>query len=50
VSRLFGKLDAQRQRIEGSAGVCAIACLTAAAPPAAIVPRTRNLRRSIVSS
>src|SRR5512132_4664630 len=34
----------------GSAGACAIAFVTAAAPPAASAPRTRNFLRSIVSS
>src|ERR1044071_6908612 len=45
VSRLFGKLDAQRQRMLGSEGVCATACATARLPAAAAAPRPRNLRR-----
>src|SRR6187549_163842 len=45
VSRLLGKLDAQRQRMFGSDGVCAMACETAAAPAAAAAPRAMNLRR-----
>src|SRR5512132_2285304 len=44
VSRLLGKLDAQRQRMLGSAGACATACWTAAAPAAA-APPAMNLRR-----
>src|SRR4029077_20471961 len=45
VSRLFGKLDAQRQRVFGSEGVCATAWATARLPAAATAPRPRNLRR-----
>src|SRR5581483_1406057 len=47
VSRLFGKLEAQRQRIFGSDGACATACATARLPAAATPPRARNLRRSM---
>src|SRR6185295_6380210 len=45
VSRLFGKLDAHRQRTLGSDGVCATACETAAAPAAAAALPAMNLRR-----
>src|SRR6185295_17826027 len=49
VSRLFGKLDAQRQRMLGNEGVCAIACDTASPPAAAAAPRPRNFLRFISS-
>src|SRR5690348_12608622 len=47
VSRLFGKLEAQRQRICGRAGACATAWVTAAALATPTAPRARNLRRFI---
>ena len=49
----FGMLPvAENDRMIGAISdrdiaIRAIACVTAAAPPAASVPRTRNLRRSI---
>src|SRR6185503_1695767 len=50
VSRLFGKLDAQRQRMLGNDGVCAMACETARPPPAAAAaPRLRNFLRFMLS-
>src|SRR4051812_23849366 len=48
VSRLFGKLEAQRQRMLGRAGACATACVTAAALTAALP--AMNLRRSMKGS
>src|SRR3954462_13470035 len=45
VSRLFGKLEAQRQRMFGRAGACATAWVTAAALTTA--PPAMNLRRSM---
>jgi hypothetical protein len=49
VSRLLGKLDAQRQRMLGSEGVWAMAWDTAAPLRAAAAP-VRNLRRLMFSS
>src|SRR5712691_10784372 len=45
VSRLFGKLDAQRQRTSGSAGVCATACAAAAVEITPNPARERNFLR-----
>src|SRR5581483_1168726 len=45
VSRLFGKLEAQRQRMVGSEGVCATACAAAAAVTTPAPAPDRNFLR-----
>jgi hypothetical protein len=47
VSRLFGKLDAQRQRISGKDGVWAIACAAATELTTPAVAPVRNFLRLI---